>query len=437
MATTIDQNQPVAPVTPVATAPTAPIAQTPTTVAPVAPTPEQISQNLGAIKAPILSPVNPKAVYAKTNISQIDVPSNKRAMDMKLEKLENKLAKANSLAELNQLSIINQPKAMGVLTGEAAYRSKLDSARLNAFNSLYQNRLAEEQRKEAERQQFIERYGADPKQRPKGMSKKEFAKSLMSGGFTNLLTPEFKAAREATQLDLALKRKQLAGGTDQKTTVSNLNSLLERAAQMPSGGREWAASVAKTFGVDPADVANATAQNGWESAYRTPMTPAQQQAQAESQQKEIEGAKSAIPALESKLSLLGKVDTSGRGVGSGWTGAIERNWFDPFGSKSTNINTIKSIIGQETLSTLLALKAQGGTLGAISEKELGILQSSASTIGAAAVTDDKGNVIGYNMSEKDMEDEIKRMKESTQRVLDEARKKIGQSNNNDPLGLGL
>lgn len=48
---------------------------------------------------------------------------------------------------------------------------------------------------------------------------------------------------------------------------SALNALLEKAATMPSGGREWAQSVAKQYGVDPNAVAQVTSQNGWETAF--------------------------------------------------------------------------------------------------------------------------------------------------------------------------
>lgn len=238
-------------------------------VAPVVQTPVATAPN------PLLTSLKPEAVYSPTNIQQIDVPSTKKVMDMKLSSLEKKLAKANSIQELNQIGIMNQPKAMGVLTGEAAYRSKLDTARINAFNSLYNTRLAEEQRKEAERQQFIQTYGADPKSRPKGMSKKEFAKAIQGGKFSDLLTEDFKQKQLQT---LSAQKSLAGGGTGSQTAVSNLNSLLEKAAQMPEGGREWAASVATTYGVNPQDVVNATQQNGWESAYRKPLTPTEQAA---------------------------------------------------------------------------------------------------------------------------------------------------------------
>jgi hypothetical protein len=247
-----EQIQPVAAVTPVAT---------PTAVPKLAPT------------------LTPSAVYSPINVKQVLTKSTNKYKDMKLSKLEKSLAGATSQAELNEIAIKNQPVQLGVAIGQAAHQSALDTARINSVTGLYNAKLLDEQRKEAERQQFIQTYGADPSQRPKGMSKREFSAALQGGGFQNLLSPEFKAARESAQLDLALKRKQLAGGgTGSTTAVSNLNSLLEKAAQMPSGGREWAASVATTFGVNPQDVINATQQNGWESAYRKPLTPTEQAA---------------------------------------------------------------------------------------------------------------------------------------------------------------
>ena len=51
-------------------------------------------------------------------------------------------------------------------------------------------------------------------------------------------------------------------------SLSKLDSLLTQAAKMSSGGREWAVSAAKKYGVSPDDVKSATAANGWESDYR-------------------------------------------------------------------------------------------------------------------------------------------------------------------------
>lgn len=228
MATQIEEQIPVAAEAPVATV-----------------SPEQTSQNLGTVAQPVLSTPVASAVYSPTNIQQIDIPSAKKASKMKLEDLEKKLAKANSIEELNQISIMNQPKAMGVLTGEAAYRSKLDTARINAFNSLYNNRKLEEQRKEAERQKFIETYGADPKSRPKGMSKREFIKELAAGRQDDKLTQAFKEK----QLDYALKQASLA-----KATAEPEEGLYQMATRMKNSGASWgeiANEVGKKFDLTP------------------------------------------------------------------------------------------------------------------------------------------------------------------------------------------
>jgi hypothetical protein len=187
--------------------------------------------------APMLTTVDPNAVYAATNIQNIDIPKTKSAMDMKLSKLEKKLAKANSMAELNQIGIMNQPKAMGVLTGEAAYREKLDTARVNAFNALYNARLLEEQRKEEKRQQFIATYGADPNQRPSGMSKREFAAAITGGKFTNLLTDDAKLKR-AQLLEMQNSASKAGSGNIYNAIDAAWNS----TANAPSNQR-WQAAV--------------------------------------------------------------------------------------------------------------------------------------------------------------------------------------------------
>jgi hypothetical protein len=375
---------------------------------------------------PVLTSVTPEAVYSPTNIQQIDVPSTKKVMDMKLSSLEKKLAKANSIQELNQIGIMNQPKAMGVLTGEAAYRSKLDTARINAFNSLYNTRLAEEQRKEAERQQFIQTYGADPKSRPKGMSKKEFAKAIQGGKFSDLLTEDFKQK----QLQTLAAQKSLAGGSGSGSGSEGTN-LQAEIMNLKDTGVSWgdaAAIVERKYGMMPGDEVSQVMDWVYGGIKPTPqLTATERLAQDKAQKDEQESmdmANAAIPELEKKIKLLN--DVTGRGVGAGFTGWVERNLgVDITGGKANNVTRIQAIIGKETLDTLLNLKARGGTLGAISEKELSILQASANRIGAAEVKDKNGNTVGYRISESEFDKEIQNMKTAAQRVLDEARKKAG------------
>jgi hypothetical protein len=129
---------------------------------------------------------------------------------MKIGKLEKEIANAKSAAEMNQINIMNQRgENMGFLTGSAAQQSRLDTARLNALTGMYDVKLQDLQRKEAEKQQFISTYGADTNQRPKGMSKKEFSKAIQSGGFSELLTEDFRQKQLAT----ARANQSLAGGS--------------------------------------------------------------------------------------------------------------------------------------------------------------------------------------------------------------------------------
>lgn len=68
------------------------------------------------------------------------------------------------------------------------------------------------------------------------------------------------------QYELSRAAAGRAGGNASQT---KLDDLLTRASQMGEGGREWAASVASQYGVDPAAVSRLTAKDGWEKAYNT------------------------------------------------------------------------------------------------------------------------------------------------------------------------
>lgn len=170
--------------------------------------------------------------------------------------------------------------------------------------------------------------------------------------------------------------------------------------------------------------------------YGTPQSAAEIKAEADAataKAKTVKEAEAVKIAMQEKLDKLNKV--TGRGVGSGFTGAVERNTYIPFNSPADNLNTVASIVGKETLDSLLALKERGGTLGAVSEKELAILQASGSVIGAAAITDeDTGKITGYNMSEKQFFEEVDRMKAAAERMKKAAEE---YDVNNDPLGINI
>lgn len=396
-----------------------------TQIPPVASAPVQPS-------VPLSTSVNPGSVYSAQNIQQTYTTSPKKLKDMKIGSLEKKIAKANSIAEMNQVEIMNAPKAMGVLTGESAHQSRLDTAKLNALTGIYNTKLADLQRKEEERQRFIAQYGADPKQRPDGMSKREFAKAIQGGKFSELLTEDFKQK----QLQTLAAQKSLSGGGGSGTIAGTNPELSALAKIYEQTGGDWGAT-ANTLASQGFDVSSGSVidnelrrRNGLPPIQQ--LTPAQKMKEEEFQKQEMAAAESAIPELEKKLTLLESV--TGRGVGAGLTGFIERNIPSLFGAKPDNLTRIQAIIGKETLDALLNLKARGGTLGAISEKELSLLQASANRIGASEISDGKGNVSGYRMTEGEFYKEINAMKEATKRVLSAAKSKI---NTNDPLGLGL
>lgn len=103
------------------------------------------------------------------------------------------------------------------------------------------------------------------------------------------------------------------------------------------------------------------------------------------------------------------------------------------GNGQNFIAGVEQLISRETLDTLVNLKERGGTLGALSEKELQALEASASKIGTWRITDDNNAVTGYRANEKDFERELKNLQMLTNRAIINA----GGEINADPLGLGV
>lgn len=103
------------------------------------------------------------------------------------------------------------------------------------------------------------------------------------------------------------------------------------------------------------------------------------------------------------------------------------------GGKQNFIAGVENLISQETLNSLINLKSQGGTLGALSDQERLMLQNSASKIGNWAIRDKEGRVTGYNTSEESFKTELNRLKELAQRAITNSAGSTG----GDPLGLGV
>ena len=83
------------------------------------------------------------------------------------------------------------------------------------------------------------------------------------------------------------------------------------------------------------------------------------------------------------------------------------------------VGTVEQLTAKDTLQTLINLKKAGGTLGALSQTELVMLQNAATKINSWAFEKD-GKVIGYDISEKMFLKEINTLKTITTRALEQA-----------------
>lgn len=178
-----------------------------------------------------------------------------------------------------------------------------------------------------------------------------------------LQSPEQKLALEGAKLDLDLKKIQLA------TAKKNYSMI-----GLPSASDVKAAQV----------------------AYET----AQQQ----------------IPLLNDKITLIDSLINH-----QGLNNAVGPNFLarpvTPFsGAKQDFIAGVAQLVNKETIDSLLNLKAKGGTLGALSDQERILLQSSATRIGQWQILKD-GQVVGYNANQADFIKELNQIKMLTQRAL--------------------
>jgi hypothetical protein len=88
------------------------------------------------------------------------------------------------------------------------------------------------------------------------------------------------------------------------------------------------------------------------------------------------------------------------------------------GGKLTVVAQIKKLVSSESLKSLIDAKAQGATFGALSDRELEVLQSAATTIGGyPTIKDGDGNITGYKANQTDFEKELKRLKTSYANLL--------------------
>jgi len=134
----------------------------------------------------------------------------------------------------------------------------------------------------------------------------------------------------------------------------------------------------------------------------------------------ISNAQNKITAIDSLLQSPGFGGAVGIGPGIVRTAAP---W--NMGAKQDFIAGVEQLISKDTLDTLINLKKAGGTLGALSDQERIMLQNAASKISTWKLTDDKGKVTGYKISEDLFKKELENIKALSQKALNEANADAG------------
>lgn len=114
------------------------------------------------------------------------------------------------------------------------------------------------------------------------------------------------------------------------------------------------------------------------------------------------------------------------------------NWMQKYQSANDEdiarfIGGVEKLISTGTIKSLIDSKAQGATYGALSDRELGIIAASFSKIGKWKVEDKDGRVIGYNVSAKDMAEELNRIKASSEKVINDLQGKIPTESGGDSI----
>lgn len=160
-------------------------------------------------------------------------------------------------------------------------------------------------------------------------------------------------------------------------------------------------------------------------AYRNKLDNANRSiADAESTQAAVQASLRQIPLVQDKIDLIrGIKNHEGlkRSVGtykvSRWTPfSADKSEAQDFAGK------VHLLTSRETIDALLNLKKQGGTLGALSEKEAEMLANAATKLNDWEKKDDNGFGTGrWEISEDRFVEELDRLEMLTQRALDEAR----------------
>jgi hypothetical protein len=127
--------------------------------------------------------------------------------------------------------------------------------------------------------------------------------------------------------------------------------------------------------------------------------------------------------LQEKVTLIDSLLSGGGLEGSVGTGAYDR-WTPFTADKAQRQNFaagVNQLVNQETINTLLNLKSQGGTLGALSDQERVLLQSAATKIGTWIDRDENGKPTGvFNVDRQIFKDELNKLKSTAEAAIQRA-----------------
>lgn len=296
--------------------------------------------------------------------------------------------------------------------------TKSEQKRADELNFMLQReeaRIAEEKATKKEIQNVaitLSSYGVNPDIINRVLNAQDMEEAISLAG-TNLQSPEAKAKLESIRLDQILTKAQIA-----KTNY-------EMSVQQKYGGLS-ASEYAKMLKEEQKEIA---------------------EAKTASEQAEKQGV-----ALQEKIVLLDSV-LKNKAIDSVVgpsilarkpTGFKERvmTGLIPFagpilqlqGAKDSLTGDADRLIGQteqfiskEFLDSLIDVKAQGATFGALQKSEQDALTAAASYIGQRRITKGTGDekkVVGYDMSEKDFIKELNTIKTLTQKAYEQATGKV-------------
>lgn len=132
---------------------------------------------------------------------------------------------------------------------------------------------------------------------------------------------------------------------------------------------------------------------------------------------EAEKQQAIAETLQTKVSNVeGLKKHPGLNSAVGPIGLLRVGVIDAFGAKDEFVGKVEQLISQEFLDSLINAKAKGATFGALTKPEQDALTASATAIGQWRVYDDKGKVVGYDIDEASMKEELNNLISTAQKA---------------------